>query len=147
MLKNTFNFVYVKYNYLFIYLFIYLSLTFRQQVISSDIIVFIFVLFCFHTECNTLNYIFCQETARKILNRKISSTGGWCLQSSVENSGKHKTDHKLVSELAQFLKGQWLLYPNTLHNRMKPSFSIKFYLYYISYSNILKFWKTTFFIF
>ena len=62
------------------------------------------------------------------MNRKISSTGGWCLQSSVESSGKHKTDQNLVPVLAQFLKGQWLLYSNTLHNtKDETNFFIKFY--------------------
>ncbi|WAR11452.1 hypothetical protein MAR_025632 [Mya arenaria] len=52
----------------------------------------------------------------RILNKKqqkigqleceISSTGGWCAQSSVENSGQHKTDTQLVPVLAEFFKGQ-----------------------------------------
>ncbi|WAR11479.1 hypothetical protein MAR_025659 [Mya arenaria] len=39
-------------------------------------------------------------------NDDISSTGGWCAQSSVENSGQHKTDTQLVPVLAEFFKGQ-----------------------------------------
>ena len=45
----------------------------------------------------------------KNLSGETSSTGGWCAQTSVENSGKHKRDTKLAPILAQFLKGHQLL--------------------------------------
>ncbi|XP_052816028.1 uncharacterized protein LOC128242763 isoform X2 [Mya arenaria] len=44
------------------------------------------------------------ESSAKGKTFKISSTGGWCAQSSVENSGQHKTDTQLVPVLAEFFK-------------------------------------------
>jgi len=46
-----------------------------------------------------------QAMSNKTDNQQVSSTGGWCAQTSRENSGQHKTDTKLVPVLAEFLKG------------------------------------------
>ena len=47
-----------------------------------------------------------QAMSNKTDNQQVSSTGGWCAQTSRENSGQHKTDTKLVPVLAEFLKGK-----------------------------------------
>ncbi|KAL4217203.1 hypothetical protein ACF0H5_023656 [Mactra antiquata] len=44
------------------------------------------------------------EAQRKGQTHKVSSTGGWCAQTSVENSGQHKTDKQLIPVLAEFFK-------------------------------------------
>lgn len=46
------------------------------------------------------------ECESKKDGNKVSSTGGWCAQTSVEDSGEHKTDTKLVPVLAEFFKGK-----------------------------------------
>ena len=46
-----------------------------------------------------------QAMSNKTDNQQVSSTGGWCAQTSRENSRQHKTDTKLVPVLAEFLKG------------------------------------------
>ncbi|XP_053386411.1 uncharacterized protein LOC123539167 [Mercenaria mercenaria] len=47
----------------------------------------------------------CEEMMKRKDIHKVSSTGGWCANTSVENSGHHKTDRKLVPVLAEFFKG------------------------------------------
>ncbi|KAH3750733.1 uncharacterized protein LOC127847594 [Dreissena polymorpha] len=49
----------------------------------------------------------CEATA-KGNGEKVSSTGGWCAQTSVEDSGQHKTDTKLVPVLAEFFEGKYV---------------------------------------
>ncbi|XP_053392392.1 uncharacterized protein LOC128555063 [Mercenaria mercenaria] len=46
----------------------------------------------------------CEEATQKHRKQKVSSTGGWCAQTSVENSGEHSTDKELVPLLAILLK-------------------------------------------
>lgn len=50
----------------------------------------------------------CEEATRNKVRQKVSSTGGWCAQTSVENSGEHKTDTKLVPVLAKFFQGKYV---------------------------------------
>ncbi|XP_053406082.1 uncharacterized protein LOC123566181 isoform X2 [Mercenaria mercenaria] len=49
-----------------------------------------------------------KEATQKNVKQKVSSTGGWCAQISVENSGEHNTDRKLVPVLANFLKYKYV---------------------------------------
>ncbi|XP_060594619.1 uncharacterized protein LOC132748972 isoform X3 [Ruditapes philippinarum] len=50
----------------------------------------------------------CKEATRNKVRQKVSSTGGWCAQTSVENSGEHKTDTKLVPVLAKFFQDKYV---------------------------------------
>ncbi|XP_045178406.2 uncharacterized protein LOC123538394 isoform X3 [Mercenaria mercenaria] len=50
----------------------------------------------------------CEEATQKRVRQKVSSTGGWCAQTSVENSGEHKTDTKLVPVLANFFRDKYV---------------------------------------
>lgn len=42
------------------------------------------------------------------MKNKVASTGGWCAETSVENSGEHQTDIKLAEVLAEFFKGKYV---------------------------------------
>lgn len=50
----------------------------------------------------------CEEMMKKKDIHKVSSTGGWCANTSIENSGHHKTDKKLAPVLADFFKGKYI---------------------------------------
>ncbi|KAL4217205.1 hypothetical protein ACF0H5_023658 [Mactra antiquata] len=48
----------------------------------------------------------CEVIAKSSDAFKVSASGGWCAQTSIENSTHHKTDHRLASTLAEFFKGK-----------------------------------------
>ncbi|KAL3867108.1 hypothetical protein ACJMK2_044338 [Sinanodonta woodiana] len=46
----------------------------------------------------------CENARRKSV--QTSESGGWCLETSMEDSGEHRTDRQLADELASFFKGK-----------------------------------------